>query len=37
MQELVYQDHLEADVSASIDLVNPLRTDVAVSQEITGR
>ncbi|XP_042882139.1 uncharacterized protein LOC122259439 isoform X2 [Penaeus japonicus] len=36
VQELVYQDHLEADVSASIDLVNPLRTDVAVSQEITA-
>ncbi|XP_047499504.1 uncharacterized protein LOC125045952 [Penaeus chinensis] len=36
LKELVYHDHLEVNVSSSIDLVNPLRTDVAATQEVTA-
>lgn len=37
LEELVYQGNLETNVSANIDLVNPLRTDVTATQEVTGK
>nr|XP_027218520.1 uncharacterized protein LOC113811040 [Penaeus vannamei] len=36
LEELVYQGNLETNVSANIDLVNPLRTDVTATQEVTA-